>query len=70
MGPSAHEIRPPGNGWSFLFVTTSETKNDFLLMETFSKLVNPQNRGHPELIQVATYYLPISIQGAFKWLKT
>jgi len=70
MRPSAHEKRPPGNGWSFLFVTGSETKISFLLIETFSKLVNPQNHGHPELIGVATYSLPISIQGAFKWLKT
>ena len=56
MRPSAHEKRPPGNGWSFLFVTGSETKISFLLIETFSKFVNPQNHGHPELIKEATYY--------------
>jgi threonine/homoserine/homoserine lactone efflux protein len=31
---------------TFLKVTTSETKNGFLLVETFRKLFNPQNYGH------------------------
>jgi hypothetical protein len=36
----------------FLFVTTCETKNGFLLIAVFSKLINPQIEGHLEMIQV------------------
>jgi len=30
----------------FLFITTSEKKIGFLLIEVFSKLINPQIEGH------------------------
>jgi hypothetical protein len=53
-----------------LKITGSETKIGFLLIETLSKLVIPQNHSHPELIQVATYYFSMFKQGVFKWLKT
>jgi hypothetical protein len=33
----------------FLRITTSEKKTGFLLIETFKKLVNPQNYGHLEM---------------------
>jgi hypothetical protein len=32
----------------FLNITTSEKKIGFLLIETFRKLINPQNYGHLE----------------------
>jgi hypothetical protein len=33
----------------FLFITTSEKKTGFLLIEVFRKLINPQNDGHLDL---------------------
>ena len=37
----------------FLPVTTSKKKTGLLLIEVFSKLINPQIEGHLEMIQVA-----------------
>jgi hypothetical protein len=41
----------------FLYVTTSKKENGFLLIEVFSKLINPQNDGHLDQLRVAVYYL-------------
>jgi hypothetical protein len=40
----------------FLYVTTSKKENGFLLIEVFSKLINPQNDGHLDQLRVAVYY--------------
>jgi len=40
-----------------LYVTTSEKKNGFLLIEVFSKLFNPQNYGHQGMILGGRFYL-------------
>jgi len=41
----------------FLYITTSEKKNGFFLIETFRKLISPQNDGHLDQLRVAIYYL-------------
>lgn len=37
--------------------TTSEWKNGFLLIETFRKLINPQNYSHLDQLWVAIFML-------------
>ncbi len=44
----------------FLYVTTYEKKNGFLLIEVFRKLFNPQNDGHLEQFRVAIVLSGIS----------
>jgi len=39
----------------FLFVTTYEKKNGFLLIETYKKHFNPQNDGHLDQLWVAIF---------------
>jgi hypothetical protein len=47
---------------AFLLVTTSETKNCFLLIKTFRKLVNTQNYGHLDQLWVAISYMSGSVR--------
>jgi hypothetical protein len=42
-----------GNRGRFLFVTTAEKKNGFLLIEVFSKHFNLQKHGHLDQLWVA-----------------
>jgi hypothetical protein len=41
----------------FLFVTTFEKKNGFLLIEVFRKLINQQNYGHQGSILVGHFLI-------------
>jgi len=44
-------------GKTFLLITTAETKTAVLLIDIFKKLLNQQNYGHLDHLQVAVSYL-------------
>jgi hypothetical protein len=52
-----HESPQSWVGGFLFFVTCYDKKNDFLLIEVFRKLFNPQNDGHLDQLWVAFYYL-------------
>lgn len=45
---------------ALLYVTTSETKNSFLLLEIFERVFNPNENGH--LVAGGLFYLSVLVE--------